>query len=132
MARRARTSLKPGWLAAGLGVVLLLVAAGGYLLGPSHRPFGGVPEFPVAEYLQSSSPLRGNSYRLSGAVLNSLAWSPSSGRLISVQPAGHDAPVPVLLPPELGESNIQKGQRFHFLVEVRENGILHATGMTKS
>jgi hypothetical protein len=132
MARRARSSLKPAWLLAGLGAVLLLVAAGGYFLGPSHRPFGRAPEFPVAEYLQSSSPLRGNSYRLSGAVLNSLAWSPSTGRLISVQPSGHDAPVPVLLPPELGEANIQKGQRFHFLVEVRENGILHATGMTKS
>jgi hypothetical protein len=27
---------------------------------------------------------------------------------------------------------VQKGQRFHFLVEVRENGILYARDLTKS
>ena len=115
-----------------LVLVLLAIAIGGYFLGGSGAPYRTAPEFPVEEYLSNSSSLRGNNYRLSGAVLNSIAWSPRSGRLISVEPTGSESPIPVVVPAELGEVNIQKGQRFHFLVEVRENGILYAKDLTKS
>ena len=132
MPRRARSVPKTGWLLAGLAAVLLLIAVGGYFLGAAGTPYRTAPEFPVDEYLSASSTLRGNTYRIEGAVLNSIAWSPENGRLISVQPTGSDSPVPIVLPPDLPEANVQKGQRFHFLVEVRENGILYATGLTKS
>ena len=115
-----------------LAAVLLVIAIGGYFLGATGAPYRTSPEFPVEEYLSTSSSLRGNNYRLTGAVLNSIAWSPQSGRLISVEPTDSDSPIPVVIPAELGEVNIQKGQRFHFLVEVRENGILYATDLTKS
>lgn len=132
MARRARSVPQTGWLLAGLAAALVLIAAGGYFLGPAGQPYRAAPEFPVGEYLAASGTMRGNSYRLEGAVLNSIAWSPGRGRLISVQPTGSDSPVPVVLPAELPEANVQKGQRFHFLVEVRENGILYARDLTKS
>jgi len=32
----------------------------------------------------------------------------------------------------LPESNVQKGQRFHFLVEVREAGVIYAKDLSKS
>lgn len=115
-----------------LVLTLLAVALGGYFLGTSGIPYRTAPEFPVAEYLSTSSSLRGNAYRLTGSVLNSIAWSPQSGRLISVEPTGSDSPIPIVVPATLGEINIQKGQRFHFLVEVRENGILYAKDLTKS
>ena len=76
--------------------------------------------------------MRGNTYRLTGAVLNSIAWSPAEGRLISVQPNNSDSPIPLVIPAGLGETNIQKGQRFHFLVEVRDSGVVYATELTKS
>jgi hypothetical protein len=132
MPRRARSVPKTGWLLAGLAAVLLLIAGGGYFLGSGRSPYRTAPEFPVGEYLSNSGTLRGNSYRVEGTVLNSIAWSPENGRLISVQTAGSDSPVPVVLPVDLPDANVQKGQRFHFLVEVRENGILYATGLTKS
>ena len=132
MARRARSAPKTGWLLAGLAVLLLLIGAGGYFLGSTGTPYRATPEFPVGEYLGTSTSLRGNTYRLSGAVLNSIAWSPEEGRLISVQPADADSPLPVVIPAGLGDTNIQKGQRFHFLVEVREGGVLYATDLTKS
>jgi len=132
MARRARSVPKTGWLLAGLAAVLLLIAVGGYFLGSGRTPYRTMPEFPVEEYLATSSTLRGNTYRLEGAVLNSIAWSPEAGRLISVQPSGSEAPIPVVLPASLPEANVQKGQRFHFQVEVRESGIVYATGLTKS
>jgi hypothetical protein len=132
MARRARSVPKTGWLLAGLGAVLVLIAAGGYFLGSGHSPYRTTPEFPIEEYLATSGTLRGNTYRLEGTVLNSIAWSPEAGRLISVKPSGSDAPIPVILPATLPEANVQKGQRFHFQVEVRESGIIYATGLTKS
>lgn len=132
MARRARSTPNATLLIGALVVVLLLIALGGYFFGASGMPYRTAPEFPVEEYLATSSSLRGNAYRLTGAVLNSIAWSPQSGRLISVEPTGSDSPIPVVVPATLGEINIQKGQRFHFLVEVRENGILYAKDLTKS
>lgn len=132
MSRRARSTPKFGWLLAGLAAILVLIAAGGYLFGPSRKPYRAATEFPVESYLSESTTLRGNTYRLSGAVLNSISWSPAEGRLISVQPEGSECPIPVVVPAGLGETNIQKGQRFHFLVEVRGNGILYATSLTKS
>lgn len=132
MGRRARSTPPAGLLIAALAILLLLIAGGGYFLGGSGAPYRTAPEFPVEEYLANSSSLRGNSYRLTGAVLNSIAWSQESGRLISVEPTGSDSPIPVVVPAELGEVNIQKGQRFHFLVEVREKGILYARDLTKS
>ena len=132
MARRARSTPKAGLIVGALAAVILLIALGGYFLGATGAPYRTAPEFPVEEYLSTSGSLRGNSYRLTGAVLNSIAWSPQSGRLISVEPTGSDSPIPVVVPAELGEVNIQKGQRFHFLVEVRENGIVYAKDLTKS
>jgi hypothetical protein len=132
MARRARSTPKAGIMTGALVVALLLIALGGYFLGAGGTPYRTAPEFPVQEYLSSSSSLRGNSYRLTGAMLNSIAWSPQSGRLISVEPTGSDSPIPVVVPPSLGEGTMQKGQRFHFLVEIREHGIVYATDLTKS
>jgi len=132
MARRARTALPPGRLLAAVALVLLLVAGGGYFLGSSGQPFRAAPDFPVQQYLEESTTLRGNTYRLTGAVLNVLAWSPDEGRLISVQPAGSNSPIPIIIPAGTDAPNLQKGQRFHFLVEVRDRGILHARELTKS
>jgi len=132
MARRARSAPKTGWLLAGLFLLLLLIGAGGYFFGSSGTPYRATPEFPVEEYLATSTTLRGNTYRLTGSVLNSIAWSSDQGRLISVQPQNSDSPIPIVVPAHLGETNIQKGQKFHFLVEVRDGGVLYAAELTKS
>lgn len=130
MARRARSAPKITWLLGGLGIVAALVVAVQVLLG--GQPFRTVPELPVEQYLGESSSLRGNTYRISGKVLNSIAWSPSEGRLISVQPSGSRSPIPVVLPASLSGTNVQKGESFHFRVEVRENGILYTTDIAKA
>ena len=67
-----------------------------------------------------------------GEVLNSLAWSPSSGRLISVGVDGSKDVVPVLVTTQFNNLNIQKGQKFIFLLEVDDMGILRTKSLTKS
>jgi hypothetical protein len=110
---------------------LILIAFAGFFLSGSKTPYRTAPEFPVDEYRSTSSSLRGNTYRLTGSVLNSIAWAPDRGRLISVEPKGSNAPIPLVVPASLNVQSIQKGQQFHFLVEVRENGILFARELSK-
>lgn len=132
MARRARSAPPIRWLIAGGAILLLLVAFSGFFFGASNQPFRTAAEFPVQQYLDESATLRGNIYRLTGAVLNSIAWSPAEGRLISVQPAGSESAIPLVVPADINPPNIQKGQSFHFLIEVRDSGILYVTGLNKA
>jgi hypothetical protein len=132
MARRARSALPIRWLLAAGATLLLLVAISGFFFGASNQPFRTAPEFPVGQYLDESPTLRGNTYRITGAVLNSIAWSPTKGRLISVQPVGTESAIPLVVPADINPPNIQKGQIFHFLVEVRDSGILYVTSLNKA
>lgn len=130
MARRASSSAHPAWMA--LTAVLVLAAvAGGYLLfGKANDPYRTLTPLPVADYLQNSNSLRGNVYKIDATVAQSLQWSPTAGRLFSVEVNGEM--LPVLVPPQFNSVNIEKGQRFFFKIEVGDRGILRAQDVKKS
>jgi hypothetical protein len=86
----------------------------------------------VEAYLENSSGLRGNVYRVDGAVSNQLGWSSKAGRLYSVDLDGSNDVLPLLIPADFNAINLQKGQRFIFEVEVGEQGILHAKSLRKT
>jgi hypothetical protein len=118
-------------------VVLLLIAAvaGGYVLVRRVRdPYRTIPPLAVADYLENSNSLRGNTYKLTGTISQALTWSPTRGRLFSVEvasPGGADI-LPVLVPTEFNSVNIQRGQRFQFKLEVDELGILRVRALEKT
>lgn len=132
MARRGKSSIKPLWII--VAVVLIGVAFLGsrLFLTATSEPFRTVPMLDVQTYLDNSNSLRSNVYRLKGEVVNSLAWSPSTGRLIAVSVDEGRNVVPVLVTTEFNEINIQKGQKFIFLLEVDEKGILRTKDLTKA
>lgn len=115
-----------------IAVALVLAALGGgyFLFGRASDPFRGTSPLPVQDYLQNSNSLRGNSYKLDAVVAQSLQWSPSVGRLFSVEVNGDV--LPVLVPPKFNSVNIEKGQRFFFLIKVEDHGILSAEDVKKS
>jgi hypothetical protein len=131
VARRSRrTGLTVGIIAA----VLLIVAAfiGSRLfVSSSSQPFRTISLLDVKTYLENANSLRGNVYKIEGEVINSLGWSPSKGRLIAVEVDNNEV-VPVLVTTDFSHINIQKGQRFIFLLEVDDKGILRTKDMTKS
>lgn len=130
MARRQKSSLHP--LGIAFAVVLLVAAFLGawiFLLAGSD-PFRTVAELDIPAYLENANSLRGNVYKVKGEVSNSLAWSPASGRLIAVDVG--DETIPVLVTAEFNAMNIQKGQKFLFVIEVDENGILRTKGLSKA
>lgn len=98
------------------------------LKGTVSDPFRTLTVFPVADYMQNSNSLRGNSYKLEAVVGEQLRFI-DSARLFSVEINGE--PVSLLLPKELRDVNVQKGQRFLFKVEVGDKGIVKALDARK-
>jgi len=132
MARRARSSTTPAWIAATWLLGLALAGGGYWIYSQIGDPFRTLAPFPVAVYLENSNSLRGNVYRINGTVANQLGWSPETGRLYSIDLDGSDEVLPLLIPANFNATNLQKGQRFTFEVEVGERGILHAKNLRKA
>jgi len=132
VARRSRSSSNPIWLLGGIVVLILAFGLGGLLLSTSGEAFRTTAPLEVQAYLENSNSLRGNTYKVKGEVLNQLGYSPSLGRLISVQIDATSDVVPMLIPASLSHINIQRGQRFILKIEVTENGILRALDLTKA
>jgi len=130
MARRASSSAHPVWMLMVVVLVLAALAGGYFLFGRASDPYRTLTPLPIPDYLQNSNSLRGNVYKLDAIVSQSLQWSPTVGRLFSVEANGEM--LPVLVPPQFNSVNIERGQRFFFKVEVGDHGILRADDVKKS
>ena len=132
MARRGKSSFHPLWL--GLAALLILAAFFGSRFFPSGSsdPYRTIAPLDVTSYLENANSLRGNVYKFEGEVSNSLAWSPTSGRLFAVDVEKGKDTLPVLVTTEFNAINIQKGQKFIFVIEVDDKGILRTKNLTKA
>ena len=95
-------------------------------------PFRTVAPLDVKAYLENANSLRGNVYKIEGEVSNALAWSPATGRLIAVGVNSGADVIPVLVTTDFNQINIQKGQKFIFLLEVDDKGILRTKDLSKA
>ena len=130
MARRASSSAHPVWILIAV-VILASAIAGGYLLfGRVNDPYRTLAALPAQDYLQNANSLRGNVYKLDATVVKQLEFS-KAGRLFSVEAPGGEM-LGVLVPPEFGSVNIERGQRFLFKIEVGDKGILRAQDVKKA
>ena len=132
MARRAQSGLKPIHL---VGLLLLLgafIGLGYVMLNRTTDPMTGITALSTEEYLESSTALSGNTYRIEGTVDDRLDnWRAMDGRLFSVQVSEAGSFLPVWVPANL-ETNIQRGQRYVFKVRVLETGILEVLELLKA
>lgn len=122
MARRKNSSINPLWLLLAVGLILVAFAGSRFFLSAGSDPDRKIAVLDVSSYMENANSLRGNVYKAEGEVSNSLAWSPTSGRLIAVDVEKET--IPVLVTPEFNSINIQKGQKFRFVVEVDPKGVL--------
>jgi len=132
MRRRGKSSLRPFWLIPAAVLVLAAFLGGRFFLGGNHDAFRTVAPLDVASYMENANSLRGNVYKFTGEVANSLAYSPTSGRLFAVDLVEGDDVLPVLVTAEFNALNIQKGQRFIFVIEVDEKGLLRTKNISKT
>jgi hypothetical protein len=134
MPRRASSSTSPVWILAAAVLLIASVAGGYFLYNNVSDPYRTLSVLDVGSYLENSNSLRGNTYKISGTIANSLSWSPTVGRLFSVDVesnSGGDV-LPLLIPAEFNQVNIQKGQKFNFEIEVGDKGLLKAKGIKKA
>jgi hypothetical protein len=131
MARRASSSSHPLWIFLAVGLVLAAIGGGVLLYGRFSDPYRTMSVLPVQDYLDNANSLRGNVYKLDGTVDKSLTWAAGAGRLFSVEVNGNQV-VPVLVPEQFNQINIERGQHFIFKIEVGDKGILLAQEVKKA
>lgn len=132
MARRGKHTIKPLWLGIAAALVVLAFLGSRLFMSATSDPFRTNEALDVRSYLENANSLRGNVYKLEGEVSNSLAWSPSEGRLFAVSVDSGSDVLPILVTKKFNHINIQKGQRFIFLLEVDDKGILRTKDLTKA
>lgn len=79
-------------------------------------------------YRDNANSLRGNLYRVEGKVEETLRWTEDRGRLISFEAHGNSlaVPVPVLVPENFRNVNIERGSELSLAVRVDRDGTLVA------
>lgn len=137
MARRAKSSINPVHFLVIAGAIVLIAVGGYFLLGrKSEGNFSGVTDLSLHEYLQNSNALSNNTYRIEGTVEERLDnWRSTDGRLFSiiVELNGESSPLAIFVPAKFNGTNIQRGQRFKFVVIVQaESGVLEVKEIIKS
>lgn len=133
MARRASSELHVGWYVAAVVFAAVAILAGYLLYTMVNNPYRTLQPLNAAVYLENANSLRGNVYRVTGTIWNSLGWSPEVGRMFAIEVGETNAVdlLPVLVPAALNEVSLQKGQRFLFEVEVGDGGILRVRRLRK-
>ena len=132
MPRRASSRTHPVWLVVALILLAGALGGGAYLWNTLSDPYRTLSPIDIPTYLSDANSLRGNVYKLTGTIDGQLGWSPTQGRLFSVISDDEKTDVlPLLIPPEFNNINIQTDQRFSFKIEVGDKGILKAADMKK-
>ncbi|MDB6175152.1 MAG: hypothetical protein JWL59_4463 [Chthoniobacteraceae bacterium] len=131
MARRASSSAHPIWMLAAVLFVIAATAGGYFLYGRVSDPYRTMTTLPVHDYLENSNSLRGNAYKLDATIASLIEWSPSAGRLFSINVGENDV-LAIVVPANFNQINIERGQRYLFKIEVGENGILRAQDVKKA
>lgn len=132
MARRASSTTNPGILLGGAAAVVIAIIVGKSMLGKKTQSFGDVAPLNVEEFLANGNSLRGNVYVVEGTIDERFFRSNSECQIVSVRLStpGEEL-VPIEITPEFSHLNIEREQRYSFLVRFREGGIPVATGINR-
>ncbi len=96
--------------------------------GDKKRVSGNISTLNLTTYRNNANSLRGNVYQVEGRVEETLRWTADRGRLISFEAsdAMDTIPVPVLVPEEFSNVNIERGTEMLMVVRVDRDGTLVA------
>lgn len=124
---RARSRTNPAQFVI-IGLLVVAVLVGSYLfIGRAQDPFAGVTPLDVSDFMENANSLRGNEYQMRCRIDERLDnWSSSEGRFFAVLAieGDNEGPLPLIIPPEFNQFNIQRGQEYRTRVKVGDNGVL--------
>ena len=113
-----------------IAALLVKLIAGDFLSSGNAGKRGGggnASMLSLATYRDNANSLRGNIYKVEGKIEEVLRWS-ERGRLISFE-ARDDSlaiPVPVLVPADFRNVNLERGSELSMVVRVHRDGTLVA------
>lgn len=129
--RRKQQNSPKGFIIA--GVIAVALVAGYFLLKSfgEEKTTGAFSELPIDTYYANSENLIGNNYSVEG-VVNRRDRINTEGQLITlnVETASGTTPIPVLIPANIGDMNIEPGFRIRLDVRVNADGIPEATAVS--
>ena len=113
-----------------VAALLIKLIAGDFLGGGGSRGFSNASSLSLVTYRDNANSLRGNLYEIEGKVEEMLRWS-ESGRLISFEATdgSMSIPVPVLVPADFSNVNLERGAEMKLAVRVDREGTLVAEGI---
>jgi len=129
--RRNQQSSPKGFIIA--GVIAIALIAGFFFLKSfgEEKTTGSYTQLPIDTYYANSENLIGNNYSIEG-VVNRRDRINTEGQLITLNvetPSG-PTPIPVLIPSNIGNMNIEPGFRIRLDVRVNADGIPEATAVS--
>ena len=108
MARRASSSVPPALIIGALILLAGVLVGGWFIYHTVSDPYRTLAPLDVPAYLDNANSLRGNTYKVSATISNQLAWSPTAGRLYAVEVENRGEILPILIPAQFNDINIQK------------------------
>lgn len=119
MARSGKNQSKLWIIFASLGGFLVLSGAIAFVALRRPNQFANLPAFPVENYMEGKSLWSREDYKVEGRVDNVIQRSAAGNiLLVSIQPAGFDLRLPVLIEEKEGRVPIQREQNLILRVSV--------------
>lgn len=134
MSRRAHRKTPASLLFGFIALFFVLAAGGAYWLQKGTNPYRTMDALKPSDYFENANSLRGNVYQVEGVILNALGQNPEKGRLFSLVVTNDSRkwPLPLFIPSQLRQINLQKNQTYRAKVRVDDKGILVAEEIQKS
>lgn len=131
MARRASSSTSPLLIVSIILAVVAIVVAGKFLLSGKSESFGDVSRLSVQDLLENGNSLRGNEYVIEGKIDEKLRWTPANGQVVSLRVDTNKEIIPIRIPDEFKNLNIEREQRYTFKIQFEQGGIPVATAVKR-
>ena len=133
MARRASSSTKPAIIIGIAVAVAIAVFAGKLLLTKKSESFSDVNQLVVQDLLDNGNSLRNNEYLIEGKIDERFFRTSNSASVVSVRvkSGSGDEIIPVKIPSDFNNVNIEREQRYAFKVRFEQGGIPVVTAVNR-
>jgi|TARA_B110000037_G_C17071802_1_gene486194 hypothetical protein len=133
MARRASSSTNPTIIIGIAVAVAVAVFAGKNLLTKKSASFSDVNPLIVQDLLDNGNSLRNNEYVIEGTIDERFFRASNSASVVSVRVKSNsgDEIIPVKIPSDFNNVNIEREQRYAFKVRFEQGGIPVVTAVNR-
>ncbi len=133
MARRASSSTNPTLIIGIAVAVAVAIFAGKFLLTKKSASFSDANPLVVQDLLDNGNSLRNNEYVIEGKIDERFFRASNSASVVSVRVKSDsgDEIIPVKIPSDFNNVNIEREQRYAFKVRFEQGGIPVVTAVNR-